>query len=113
LQAALPSLQRNAQLQKDGSANTDAMAAAMAKLFLHVLADEPGEPVLFLPVGDKRAVPVRLTDVRIADKTLSLTVKPLNAKERGALIERIRDQDENQAALGLNPAQPKQSNAGS
>ena len=32
-----------------------------------------------------------MTDVRIADKELSLTVKPLSAEERVALIERIRE----------------------
>ena len=107
LQGALPRLQREAELGKDGSANSEAMAAAMAKLFLRVLANEPGEPVLFLPVGEQRSVPVRLTDVRIEDKELSLTVKPLNAKERVALIERIREPYLDAAALKTDPASPR------
>jgi hypothetical protein len=90
---ALPDLQREAEFTPDGSANTEASSAAMATLFLHVLANEPAEAVLFLPVGQKRSVPVRLTDVKIEEKTLSLTVKPLNANERVALLERIREPD--------------------
>jgi hypothetical protein len=99
LKAVLPELQRKAHIKPDGSANSDAMAAAMAKLFLHVLSDEPAEPVVFLPVGPSRSVPVRLTDVSIEDQTLSLTVKPLNASERASLLERIRAGTEKETAM--------------
>lgn len=104
LQAALPSLQRKAQIKPDGSANSEAMAAAMGKLFLHVLANEPAEPVIFLPVRQSTSVPVRLTDVTIDDKTktLSLTVKPLNAAERTSLLERIRTGADTETAMRAN-----------
>jgi hypothetical protein len=101
LKSVLPNLQRKATIDPDGSANSDAVAAGMAKLFLHVLDDEPGEPVLFLPVRNKRSVPVKLTDVTVANKELTLIVKPLNARERQAVLEQIRERyDKETASLG-------------
>jgi hypothetical protein len=94
LHGVLPELQRKAEFKPDGSANVDAMSAAMAKLFLHVLDEETAEPALFLPVGDKRAVPVRLRKVSIENHELTLIVKPLTANERSTLLERIRATDE-------------------
>jgi hypothetical protein len=113
LQAALPSLQHKAQIKPDGSANSEAMAAAMDKLFLHVLAEEPADPVIFLPVGQSRSVPVRLTNVSIDDQTLSLTVKPMNAAERASLLERIRERPDQQTAMTAGTAADKRPNRGS
>jgi hypothetical protein len=115
LHAALPSLRRKAKIKPDGSANADAMAAAMGEMFLHVLANEPAEPVIFLPVGQSRSVPVRLTDVSIDDKTktLSLTVKPLNAAERSSLIQRIREGVDNRTLTSARAASPPRPNRGS
>ena len=98
LQGALPALQRKAAFKPDGSANSETMSAAMGKLFLHVLKNEPAEPVLFLPIGQSRSVPVRLTDVTVEDKSITLTVKPLNADERVALLERIRERFDKETA---------------
>jgi hypothetical protein len=100
LKLALPDLQRKAEFRPDGSANTDAVNAAMAKLFLQVLANDPGDAVLFLPSGQRnRSMPVRLTGVKIEDKTLSLTVTSLTAGERAALLARIREPHEGETAL--------------
>ena len=105
LESALPDLQRRAEFRPDGSANADAMNAAMAKLFLHVLANEPGDAVLFLPSGQRgRSMPVRLKDVKIEDKALSLTVTPLTASQRAALLERIREPYESDSEIAANPA---------
>ena len=98
LKSVLPELQRKAKFEPDGSANSDAMAAAMGKLFLRVLDNQPGEPVLFLPVKNKRSVPVKLTNVTIENKELTLTVKPLNAKERLAVLEEIRERYDKETA---------------
>jgi hypothetical protein len=98
LKSVLPELQRKAKFEPDGSANSDAVAAAMAKLFLHVLDNEPGEPVLFLPVRNKRSVPVKLTGVTIDNKELTLTVKPLNAKERLGVLDEIRERYDKETA---------------
>jgi hypothetical protein len=115
VRAALPNLRRKAQMKPDGSANAEAMAAAMGELFLHVLGNEPAEPVIFLPVGQSRSVPVRLTDVSIDDqtKTLSLTVKPLNAAERESLLERIRDGSDKETAMSAAATSPPRANRGS
>ena len=103
IKAALPEWQDGAQLRPDGSANSEAMTAAMAKLFLNVLANEPGEPVLFLPLAEKnRSLPVKLTNVEVKDKNLTLTVMPLNRAERAALLERIREPFEEKEATAAN-----------
>lgn len=89
---ALPVWQERAQLRPDGSANGEAMTAAMGKLFLNALANEPGEAVLFLPLAERdRSLPVKLTDVTVKDKNLTLTVMPLNREERADLLKRIRE----------------------
>ena len=113
LESALPGLQRKAKIEKDGTANAEAMSAAMAKLFLHVLADQPGEPVLFVPLVKKGSVPVRLTDVKVDDKSLFLTVKPLNAVERAALMTRIREPYDGETAMNPKRVAGRPSNAGS
>jgi hypothetical protein len=98
LKASLPAWQSKAQLRPDGSANGEAMTAAMGKLFLSVLANRPGEPVLFLPLAERdRSLPVKLTGVTVKDKSLTLTVKPLDRAGRADLIERIREPFEDAA----------------
>ena len=54
---------------------------------------------MFLPVGNQRSVPVRLTAVSIEDKELTMTVKPLNAKERAAVLEQIREPYDKETAM--------------
>ena len=117
LKAALPELQAKAQLRPDGSANGEALSAAMAKLFLNVLANEPGEPVLFLPLAEEnRSIPVKLTDVKVADKSVTLAVTPLNRAERVALLDRIRERyedDASQTAMGSKRAPAEAGKRGS
>ena len=113
LESALPGLQRKANIERDGTANAEAMSAAMAKLFLQVLANKPGESVLFVPLVKKGSVPVRLTDVKVDDKSLFLTVKPLNASERAALLGRIREPYEKETAMNAKAAGAQRSNIGS
>lgn len=98
LKASLPGYQRDATLFKDGTANTAAVVATMGKLFLHVLDREPGAPILFLPVpGKEGSMPVQLTEVRVHDKTLSLTIKLLDRAERQSLLTEIRRPYEEEA----------------
>jgi hypothetical protein len=116
LAASLPAWQNRAQLRPDGSANGEAMTVAMGKLFLNVLANEPGEPVLFLPLAERdRSLPVKLTDVTIKDKSLTLTVMPLNRAERADLLKRIKepveDPDAKEVSIKSTPA--KSSDRGS
>jgi len=88
----LPQLQKRAAIGPDG-ANTDAVSAAMGELLAHVLADEPAEPVIFLPYSVKhgdRYLPVRLTGISIEDKTLTLTGEPVPPSQRAALLDQIK-----------------------
>lgn len=94
LAVSLPAWQRKAAMDVDGSSNRDALLAAMGKLVLNILDDRPGEAVLFLPVRVDRGeetVPVRLTDVKVADRTLTVTVEPLTPSERKALLKRLKE----------------------
>ena len=90
VRASLPAFQQGARIAPDGSANEKAVAAAMSKLLLRVLAGESDEAVLFLTANQGTQVPVKLTDVKIDGKTIAATVELMNARERAALLERIK-----------------------
>ncbi|MDQ3441517.1 MAG: hypothetical protein M3478_14335 [Planctomycetota bacterium] len=92
LQQRLPGWQAKATIAANGVANRDAVAAHMSKLLFDVLARRPREPVLFLPFEEGgRAVPVRLTAVRVTDGELTLTVESMTPADRAGLLERIRE----------------------
>jgi hypothetical protein len=81
----------NVDIHPDGSANEAAVIVAMNTLLLQALNNEPSEPVLFLPHDQsKTGYPVKLTDVKVANDSISLTVVPLNAKERQELLATLR-----------------------
>jgi hypothetical protein len=93
LQTRLADFQKRAQIDSSGHANSAAVLAAMSELLIHALKDEPAEPVLFLPEQfgkNPKSLPVRITDVTVANKTLNLTVRPMNQAERAKLLEYIR-----------------------
>ena len=83
---------RDAAIADDGSMNHDAMVVEMNKLLLHALNDEPAEPVLFLRHDNlhNNYMPVKLTNITIADKMIDLTVVPLSADERKELLQQIQ-----------------------
>jgi hypothetical protein len=90
---ALPDWQAGAEIRPNGTANTDAVAAAMGELLVDLLNNHPAQAVLFLPYdmsNNRRSLPVKLTGVEIANKTLTLTVEPLTADERESLLTTIR-----------------------
>ncbi len=86
----LPQWRAAAAMDRSGAPNSSAISATMAALLLHVLADEPAYPVLFLPLVDRGAVAVKLSAVKVENRALTLTVEPLSAAERAALLERIK-----------------------
>jgi hypothetical protein len=91
--ARLPQWRHGAEIGPQGGANTDAVAAAMADLLVNMLEDRPARPVLFLPYAVQsrpRSLPVKVTDVRIEDRTLTMTVEPLDGAAREKLLEEIR-----------------------
>ena len=104
LRRSLPELQRGARISPDGSANEKAVAAAFAKLGLRVLDRRPEEAFLFLPANQGSRMPVKLADVTIEGKSITMTVQTLTPQERAALLERIREPYETAAAVDGAPA---------
>jgi len=93
MNSRLADFQKRADIDQTGRANSAAVLAAMSELLIHALKDEPAEPVLFLPEQfgrNPRSLPVRITDVTVANKTLNLTVRPMDQEERAALLEHIK-----------------------
>jgi len=89
----LPQLREEAEIDPRGWANGSAVAAAMSELLIRSLHDQPAEPVLFIPdtIGrNARSLPVLVTDVTVADKALTLTLQPMDAPQREALLQHIR-----------------------
>ncbi|HSU65432.1 MAG TPA: hypothetical protein VLJ39_01045 [Tepidisphaeraceae bacterium] len=91
--ARLPDWQKGAQIRPNGTANADAVAAAMSELMQDLLTNRPAKPILFLPYdisNSQRSLPVKLTDIRISHGTLHLRVEPLTSSERQTLLRSIR-----------------------
>jgi hypothetical protein len=85
--------QHGADIRPDGTANSDAVEAAMTELLLDVLSNRPARPVLFLPYdvsNGRRSLPVKLTGMEITNKALVLTLQPLSAPERQVLLDSIK-----------------------
>ncbi len=92
LRFTLPQYQRRATIAPDGYSNGDAAAAAMAKLLLKSLHDEPAEPLLFVPVpAQKTFLPVRISELKIEDKNISFKVDALKAGQRQALLQYLQE----------------------
>jgi uncharacterized protein YpmS len=109
LQSRLPAWQRTAKMDPSGGSNASTVAAAMSKLFLGALADQPTDAVLFMPVDEKgTSVPLRLTQVKIEGNCLTLTVEPMSSQQRSALFARILQPFAPQSgnAPGLSPSSP-------
>ena len=75
----------------------------MSELLIHTLKDELAEPVLFVPEAheghDTRSLPVQLTNISIANKTLSLTVVPMNANQREEFLKHLHENTATETAL--------------
>ena len=65
------------------------MYASLAFLMMHTFNHEPGDPVLYLPSGSG-LVPAKLTQISVADQSITFTVIPLDERARNELIDRIR-----------------------
>ena len=93
MEQPLPRWQAGAEIRPNGTANSDAVAAALSEMLIDILNDRSAPPVLFLPydVSNRhRSLPVKLTDVEISNKTLVLQVQPLTPTERTDLLAHIR-----------------------
>jgi hypothetical protein len=89
LRTRLPQWQNQATIDATGVANSSARDAALANLVLGLLNRQSTPAVLFLPKGSK-TVPVRLTNVTVEKGALTITIRPMDAPERTALLEKIR-----------------------
>jgi uncharacterized protein YpmS len=95
LEQNLPRWRQEAAIDSDGAANSDLISAAIARLFIHTLNHSSADAVLFLPLVEHHAnVPVRVRAVMVTDHNLTMSVLPLNAKERAELVQRVRGNDE-------------------
>lgn len=93
LEVNLPQWQHGAEISRQG-ANLDAIAAAMTELLLDALNDRSAPAVLFLPYdmrSNPRSLPVSLTAVQIEDKTLTLTIEPMDAAQRDRTLWAIQN----------------------
>lgn len=95
LRQKLPGWQDGAKLDPDGTANDDALAAALGRLFLASLRGENSDPYLFLPMKPlgEGSIPMKVTKFDVADGEVELTIVPLTAAERGALVDRLKTPD--------------------
>jgi len=87
----LPDCQRGAKIDGNGTGNADAIKTASLKMLLDTLENRPADASLFLPIKDKLGLPVRITQVSIVDKTLSLGVRVMNDAESTAMMTLLRE----------------------
>jgi hypothetical protein len=96
LASEIPQFKTNARIDARGAANEAAVSLILARLLMQAAQNEPGEPILFLPLTDNgTAIPVRVTSLSIggADPSMSMQVRPLNQTERKELITKISASD--------------------
>ena len=80
---------RGGTIEKNQSANVDAIAAMLARQGVNTLRNQPTDNVLFLPVSDKEAIAVRLQSCSLQKGMLTLTTTPLNCEQRQKIQQRI------------------------
>jgi hypothetical protein len=89
--------------------NEAAVASAMNRLVLRSIEGQAADPVLFLPVDGKfehGGFPMRVTDVKVNDGTISLTFKPLTPAERDHLMARLKAVYGKEPPPSLAPGKP-------
>ncbi|HWB54909.1 MAG TPA: hypothetical protein VG722_11975 [Tepidisphaeraceae bacterium] len=86
---ALPRWKREARMRASGAANSAGVAVAMSRLLLCALSNKPVDPVLFLPVDDRTAIPAKIDSIDIGDGRLSLKLEPMSEKERTEYWDRL------------------------
>lgn len=81
--------QSRATLGSDGLANRAAVDVMWTRLFLAGMNGQPNDAIFLLPLelaDPKHAVPVRMTDLTIADRLMTFTIRPLTPQELQAAI---------------------------
>lgn len=91
LHQKMPRWVEGAGLRSNNLANDDAASAVHGLVAQALLAEEPIDAVLMLPVdeGDSGWMPVRLESIEITDEALMIRLAPLSVEERRELIESL------------------------
>lgn len=76
---------------RTGVANESAVKACYGQLLKRALAGEAVEPVIVIPVNTGSGVPVRLLELKIDDRQVTLTFVPLRPNEAEAFGRRVRE----------------------
>jgi hypothetical protein len=93
LQAHLPAYQQLAGIDATFAANGSTSAAAMTKLMLQGLDDEPSEAVVFIPFDLQnlsKTVPVRLSAISVDEGSMTATLQPMTVEEESAVLAKIK-----------------------
>ena len=94
LRSRLPAWQEKADIGPTGVINADGRAAALGQLVIRLINRQPSPAVVFLPKDferpNKGSIPVKLTQVAVEKGSLTVTVEPMDARERTALLQQIR-----------------------
>jgi hypothetical protein len=86
--------QRTANIDPTLTANSSAVAAGWVRLLLCALDNQPDEAVIFIPVDMndlRRALPVKLTAVTVAQGSITLTLEPISMADRIDILTRLKD----------------------
>jgi hypothetical protein len=86
----MPLWRTSARIDPQGAANPPAMFHTLARMVLHSANHQPAGPILFLPrlEGDK-SVPVQLTDLKLQDRALTLSVRRLTPEQIDSLRQSL------------------------
>jgi hypothetical protein len=75
------------------TANRSALAAGWLRLLLSAMNNQPCDPVLLIPFDMsnlRRGMPAKLTAIKVVEGQITLTVEPILAADRKALIDRLK-----------------------
>jgi uncharacterized protein YpmS len=89
----LPRWQRSATMDSNGLPNEPAVSAAMAKLLLNSINQQPADSTVFLPLSTRETqyIPVKLTAAKATKGEIEFTLSPLSETQRSVIIEKIRE----------------------
>jgi hypothetical protein len=84
--------QPNVKIDAALSANGPALAASWLRLLLSAMDNRPCDPVLLIPfdmTNLRRAMPAKLTAIKVIEGQITLTMEPLSADQRRELTDRL------------------------
>ncbi|HEY1922239.1 MAG TPA: hypothetical protein VGG44_05695 [Tepidisphaeraceae bacterium] len=93
LQQELTLEQPTANIDPALTANRSALAAGWLHLLLSAMNNHPCDPVLLIPFDIsnlRRGMPAKLTAIKVIEGQITLTVEPMPAADRNALVERLK-----------------------